>query len=347
MADMIITELRRTGAGSEPTQVVFPWNSATHTAGQGSLILSMTVATKRVVPAGSDLPVEQVLGVSWDPFDIQGEWSDRWAGRGFASRTEVEFARMVGRTPLVRLQIDQQSIVGLITNFTITYRTADQIGWKFTLSPHRNERVGEFRQSANVVPPKPINVRVDEMAQVFLDLTDLAEGASKLPVSGFEIEESVSQLAELGDAVERARAAADTGIGQEATSKLLTMAATFRRVRGAAENIFLDIGRRRSDVALAFDDAISILKFEEWSRSTLNQAAKTIGVSRLAEFDMRSKAERRPQAIHIARQGESLERIALRYTGNADNWRSIYDANNLGSLVLDGGEELIIPARAS
>jgi len=344
---MVITELRRTGAGNEPTPVVFRWDSSTHTSGQGDLTLTLKVNTKRWVPAGASIPVEQVLGVAWEPFQVEGEWRDTWAGKGFAKKTEIEFARLVGRTPLVRLQIDEESIVGLLTELTIRYRTRDTIGWRFTLSPHINEQVGDPRQSANVTPPKPVNVRVDEVADVFLSLTELASNAAALPVSGPAVSDSIGQLAELGDAVERAQASVRDGIGSDTQGKLLSLASTFRRVRGAAETIFLDIARQRDSLELAFDDALLILKFNEWSSGTLGLAAQTMGKAQLAEQDMKAKASRKPIAIHVAKRHESLDRIALRYTGSADNWHSLYEFNNLHSMVLEGGEEIMIPGRAS
>lgn len=349
MALTTITELRRTGAGVEPTLVTFRWTSSTHSSLQGTLEAPLTVTTSRTVPAGGEIPVEQVLGVAWDPFEVSGEWSDQYGGPGFAGNTEIAFAQMVGRTPLVRLQIDQQSWVGLITKLAMPYKTSDRIGYKFTLSPHANERVGSFRQSKNKPPPQPLNVRADIAEAALQELRDVADLVEALPTKGPQITESIQQLDEMADAVARARQATDDAntFGGGNIQRLLSLAGSFGRVRNAAQSVFEDIASKRADLTLAFEDAVSTLKFKEWSSGTISAAARSIGTSSLAEIDFRARASRRPRAIHVARAGESLERIALRYTGNADNWKAIYDASGLTSIVLEGGEELIIPERSS
>lgn len=347
MTQMTITELRRVGSGTEPTLVAFAWTSATHSSMLGALEQTLAVKTVRVVPAGSEEPVEQVISASWEPFEVVGEWSDRWAGAGFARNMKREFSRLVGRTPLVRFQLDEESIVGLITSLKIRYETFDRIGYSFMLSPHKNESVGSFRQAANVVQPQPINQRVEEAADQLDKLVAIADVADTIPVRTEDIIDAETSIAELTDASERARAAALEGLGQDAERKLLSLASTFRRVRGAAQSVALSVARKRSDLAIAFTDVIEMLKFEEWVHETGVEAARTVGKARLAELDMRAKAARKPRAIHRARKGESLERISMRYYGTADNWRAIYDVNHLDSVLLDGGEELLIPERAS
>jgi hypothetical protein len=343
VSEMTITELRRTGSAVSPTLTVFRWTSATHSSGQGTLTLALRVNTRRRLPAGASEPVEQVIGSEWEPFDVQGEWSDKWAGAGFASRIKREFAQFVARAPLVRFQLDEESIVGLITNLQITYSTRDRAGYQFKMSPHLNEGVGDPRATLGRVPAQPINVRVDAANDALVALIDVAEDVADLPTKSFDVSDSIKQLDELADAVARANTFTDSGVSQDATHTLLVMATTFRRVQGAAQTIMLDVGRRRSDLAVAYDDAISILRFDEWSKETLRQAAVTIGVSRQAEQDMRARAARKPRAVHRASAGEPLERISLRYYGTADNWKMIFDANQLDSVLLEGGEELLIP----
>lgn len=347
MAEMVITELRRHGSSNQATLTSFRWTSQTHSSMTNPLELKLKINTSRRMPIGASVPVEQVLSVEWEPFDVSGEWNDKWSGRGFAQKMKLEFAQMCARVPLVRFQIDEESIVGIITNLVMTYITRDRIAYNFRLSPHKNETAGDPRESLNQIPPQPINVRVDKAKEILEDLIDATDLVSDLPTQNFDIEDSIGSLDEVSDAVGRASAIVDAGINQDAERTLLTLATTFRRMRGAAQNVFNEMGRRREDLTLAFQDAISILKFREWSKDAIRQASVAIGVSRQAELDMRARASRQPRAVHIAKQGESLERIAVRYTGNADNWKSIYDASGLDSVVLEGGEELIVPERSS
>jgi hypothetical protein len=361
MAEMVITELRRTGSGVEPTLVEFRWSSSTHSSMTNPLSVQLKINTMRRTPNGAERPVEQVMSSSWEPFDVSGEWNDKWAGRGFAAQMMLEFPRLVGRTPLVRFRIDRESIVGLITSYKPTYVTRDRVGYLFTISPHINEAVGSFQQSVNKVPPQPINARIDRAAFDVQELLDQSDAALPLPAKNRDVEDSRIQLQEASSAVDKLRAAGVLSIGStidaslatvaDSTSKtersLLVLASSFRRLRGAVQNTMDTVARKRSDLTVGFDDAISILRFDEWRCATTRQAAQTLGTSSAAEQDMRALASRRPRAIHFAKKGENLERISLRYYGTADNWRAIYDANNLDSILLDGGAQLLIPERTS
>lgn len=349
MAELVITQLRRTGSGVSATPVEFRWTSATHSSMQGTLDLHLKVNTVRRMPAGAEQPVEQVMSVEWPPFTVEGEWNDKWAGAGFALAMRREFPRAVGQTMLARLQIDQESLVGLITDVTTKYVTRDRTHYSFTFSPHVNEAVGSFQQSANKVPTQPLNQRIDNAVEHLDDLLTASEAASQLPTRNLDIEDTKVQLATVSDSVDQASAAVLAGVDQDEDPNraLLVAASAFRSVRDAALDMMDAVSDKRSDVVVAFPNAIVILQFDEWRTTTLRTSVLTVGSSRDAELDLRARASKNPRAVHHAKAGESLERISLRYYGTADNWRAIFDANNLGSLVLDGGELLLIPERAS
>lgn len=350
MAEMIITQLRRTGSGVDPTPIEFRWSSFTHSSMQNPLELSLKVTTVRRMPAGADQPVEQVMSAQWEPFTVEGEWSDRWAGAGFARAMRRDFPRAVGQTMLARLQIDQESLVGLITSVKTTYITADRSHYSFTFSPHVNETVGSFQQSANSPPVQPFNQRIDNAIADLTVLLDTTAAADVIPVKNTGIEDIKPQLQTVASAVESASAALLAGVTDVSslpTNPLLRAAGEFRKLRATALEVMLTMSDRRSDITVAYDDAISILRFDEWRSAMLQSATLTAGASRDAELDLRAKASKNPRAVHFARAGESLERISLRYYGTADNWRAIFDANQLASLQLAGGEVLLIPERTS
>lgn len=347
MAELVITELRRTGSGVDPTPTSFRWTSDTHTSIVGGLATPLKINTMRRMPAGAEKPVEQVMSVEWPPFKVEGEWNDKWAGRGFAQSTKIAFARMCGRTPLVRLQIDQESWVGIITEFTPTYVTRDRQGYSFTISPHENELVGSFQQSANQVPPQPINQRVEVAVDTLDDLVTAADLGQDVPTRRLDIEDSKAQLGKVSDAVDQAVGAALADSTDDPNRDLFVLAGAFRSVEKAASDMMFAVADKRSDTVVAIRDAITILKFDEWRTGVFRASVLTLGTSRDAEIDILAKATRKTRAIHRAKAGESLERISLRYYGTADNWRAIFDANGLDSLILEGGEVLIIPERTA
>ena len=349
---MIITELRRTGTGTiDGSGVVFKFSGVQHSSAQGDLNLHLQAKTSRKVIPGSNSVVEQTLAVSWQPFDLVGEWDDKWGNIGtqrdgeFAFNTFQEFSKLVTRAPLVRLELDALSFVGIITDFKVRYVHAAKIGWAFTLSPHVNESVEALRivkiETQSI--PKWIQdlAGYNDIMEVHFDELQTEVPILQTP----RVDEFTRVMLEINDAINRIQGIGADGFTNDTYRKLMLLATTFRRCRGAAYQATLALSRLTSSADLAFADILHSLRYAEWASSSLTTAWKMIGVATRAEIDTRRRANQRPKAIYYPKRGESLERISMRFYGTADNWRPIYDKNNLSSLVLDGTEELLIPER--
>ena len=98
-----------------------------------------------------------------------------------------------------------------------------------------------------------------------------------------------------------------------------------------------------SSDALAYNDVIATLRFEEWVRTQQMECNRMIGAARASETDARARAARRPRGVHRTKQGDTLDRISMKWYGTPDGSKLIRDANNLDSIILDGGIDLIIP----
>lgn len=355
-----ITELRRLGAGVlEETPVVFAWDSRTHSMPQESLDYELKINTVRELDPLSEEIVEQVMGPEWTPFEMHGEWLDKWAGQGFAEDTEREFARLVGRTPLVRVQLDRRSFVGLITNLKIRYRTAGEIGYTLTFSPHTNENVGTFRRSPSTAPTShPVDSRLAELDDLLsgqLDAHDLA--VADVPAKTNDIEATKDGLATLGIELDRARAANDAiafdaedgadllTLADRTHARLLSLASSFSRVAGAADGLSLEVAVLAASDVVAYNDVVGALAFEEWSRNAYCDAQLTAAASRAAASDARARAAQSPLTVHLVKKGDTLFRISAKYYGTPNSWRVIYNANDLDSISLVAGSQLIIPER--
>lgn len=354
-----ITELKRLGSGVlEDTPVAFEWDHQTHSAMQDDLNLELQVNTVREMPAGAEKPVEQILSTEWTPFEIHGEWKDKWAGRGFAMNTFLEFARLVGRAPLVRFELGQHSLVGIITKLRIRYRTDFEIGWGVMFSPHENETVGQARRPPTTAPvAKPITQRLADLEDGTASLRDSADLVAGVPTATEDIDDSTRLIGDLEDAVDRANAASDAislddapvtlalDSVDRAQMKLAAVASAFRACSTTALNASDGVAALSAVGVLPYDDVVIMLRLEEYIRSTRNEAIRVSAVARAGEADARARMARKPRAVHRCRDGESLERISTRYYGTPDQWRLIYDANNLHSIFIAGGTDLIIPER--
>lgn len=363
---LTITELRRAGDGTfEDLPVVFRWTSAEHASAQGDVNLHLMVKTVRREIPGSNRVVEQAMSATWQPFTLEGEWDDKWGNRRFPSGATLsrtgayalemfrEFAKLITRMPLVRVELDALSFVGILTDLKVAYRTQTYIKWTATMSPHTNEMITVEKTKINLQQSLPKWVEdataIRDRIQIGHDSISGAPGASLPPLSfkTTELTSFESRLLEINDAIDRMQGVVEDGFHTDTEAKLLLMASTFRRMRAASKSGIEFIKNSQPDESLGFDDALEEMRYKEWIASSVEQFWVMIGLSRSAELDVRRRVKQKPRAIYYPKAGESLERISLMFYGTADNWRAIYDKNNLASLNLDGTEELVIPERGA
>lgn len=355
-----ITELRRMGSGVMiDTPLVFEWDSASHSMPQDALEYELQINTVRESDPGTEEPIEQIMGVEWTPFEMHGEWMDKWAGPGFASDTEREFCLMAGRVPLVRVQIKTRSFVGIITSVKIRYRLETEIGYTIKFSPHSNENIGSFRRTPGTgTVASPVDSRLGEIDSINGDLKGSLDTArANVQSATADIEDSADQLdaidTEYAKAVAANNAIANDAIDSDAQlttvditqARLLALAASFSRIAAVATASAVNVSVLAANDVLAYDDVIQALNFEEWSRNTYCDSILMAAAARSAAIDARSRAALRPLTVHRCKNGESLQRISNRYYGTPNAWRLIYDANNMSSILLDSGTEIIIPER--
>lgn len=344
----IITELRQTGTGAiVDTPTVIRWTSSQRAAPRGVFEHGLMVVSHRSEVPGGDQPVEQVMASSWKPFEVQGAWDDRHAGAGFAAQAYRTIAELVARGPLVRMQIDGLSFVGVMTDLTVRYQRATQIGWSLTLSPHRNEVVAQprtaFTSARRPRRPAPLTHHAAAVTASVDAMDEAYDGAAELPAATELHTEAGLDLAAIRSVIARVNAAVASGFEDDALARLETIGSLFRGVRGAAMALPERLGRARSSATIAYDDVALTLLHEAWVRNVAADCRRAALRADRAGADVDAQAQARPLAIHRARTGESLARISQRYYGSEAGWRRIYQANNLASLSLAGGEELVIP----
>jgi hypothetical protein len=357
VSQMTVTELRRVGASVlEETPVKFIWTSETHSMMQDTLDLELQVNTSREMPAGADEPVEHIQSVEWMPVEMHGEWKDQWAGQGFAERTYTEFARMCGRVPLVRVEIETHSLVGIITKFKLKWRTKFEIGYGFTLSVHHNETIGSFRS----IPVEQQSVsnfaqHVRNQQDSVDKINTTLDRAKSLPLSTEDVTDALDNIDDLSGAVGNARFAANAvafdnpgdqtflQMLDSTQHKLLALSAAFAGIRTQASRNLADVQELVSTDVLAYHDVVATLHFEDWVRTQQTECNLMIGSSRAAEKDARILASRKPRGIHRVRQGDTLDRVSEKWYGTPDSGRFIRDANNLDSVLLPVGRDLLIP----
>lgn len=354
---MTVTQLTRSGSGQlDQTNVAFSWSGISHSSLQGILQLKLgTKIARKVLPG--NVVVHQAMSAAWEPFVLKGEWRDVWMGQGEAKRTYLEFAKMVERLPLVRVVVDDQSLVGMIMDPEFGYHHEGWIDWSFTLSPETNETVSADQASGTGGPvlQKSVPQWFQEATDKTQGLHDSVDAASDLPLSTedqldaqnslVEVDAAMVRITELSTAIGPTsdQVSDTTNVGTDITDTVWALPTCYERLQRAALAVGVVMAPQSADQALGYDDFILSLRFEQYAHQTTVRTWDLVGHAIDAARDMRSKSSQRPRAIHRARPGESLERISNFYYGTPDNADLIYRTNHLASIVLDGTEELLIP----
>lgn len=343
-----VTELRRTGAGVlVDTPVVFRWDADTHSAPIEEIAMPYHVGTVR--EEYGDRVVEQVLTTTPQPFQLRGAWDDKHGGAGFAQATYDEFQKLVARASLVRIEFERLSATGLITDLLPTYKHRTRTEWELTFSPHWLGAENASVRPGRIVNPvaKPMREHAAAVEAAVAELDGFLDDASAVPLTSGLLSDVGKAIDSMTATSAQIQAATSAGLETEATQKLLAVASMFSTLRGSAQNLIDTTAQARSDVTVAFDSVMETLDFETWTRDTRAHANLMILDSDEAEADMRARAQAAPLAVHRPSVGESWYQISQRYYGTPNEWRRIYDFNDLSSLELDGTEELLIPARSA
>jgi nucleoid-associated protein YgaU len=349
-----IVELRRSGASFEPTGIEFKWSADNFAAPRGAWQFGLQLRTMRRDLPGNEDPVEQVLGWNYTPFQVQGVWDDRHAGANYALTTWRDFEAMVKRGNLVRVQFEQVAITGLITQVQFAYRRRDQIGYTITVSPHQRFQGETVRlevspQRRVVVDPKTSVQR----ARAALEAVQVEHARARIEnLSRVQQLLSTPVFSDVGEIIDDidgfvtfAETTVDSQITQveNAATALNRGAQTMASVKTSAATLLARLQSAASTSEMAVDTVIETLQFEQWLRGLAATSRQLIVQAKQSEDDFALRAQPKPKRMHRCRQGESLYAISTRYYGTPHHWRQILSLNQLSSLILEGGELLVIP----
>jgi LysM repeat protein len=76
---------------------------------------------------------------------------------------------------------------------------------------------------------------------------------------------------------------------------------------------------------------------------TLSLSASLTALLEKLKSRLKALVDSKPLSRHLVISGDNLQKVAVKYYGSADNWKKIYDFNNLSSTALTIGSTLEIP----
>ena len=329
---------------SSPVQ---PWSGGVHQR------------TARVDYPGADSPTEQVLGPNFKPFTLSGRWQDKYnggavsfvvadlGGQGFAIKTFNAFLAMVRRGNMVEISFKSLTFLGIITDFDWDYRREYDIGYSFTVSPHRRPGADELAR-----PPSPrvtrdartLSKKIEE--RVKTDMAAIAENKQPNQIAG----DTSFQTKALRFAVEAASDQFKTIIGSRVLEIDSLSDLSVRRAIAAADLLvdrakaqITKLSNLKTDASLMYQTPLGVLNFEVWARGTSGAARLTVFDSHDASRQLNEQADPDALALYQPFKNESLYSISNRFYNTPHNWRLIKQRNRLPSSNMTGTELLVIP----
>lgn len=349
---LVITELKLVGTSLQPTGVEFKFSREDFSAPRGPWNFGVELRTVRQDLPGVEEPVEQVLGWHYTPFTMSGIWHDKHAGQGYAEQTRRNFEELVKRGNPVQIQFEQVAFTGLIKVANFSYIRQDKQGYSFTVSPHFKHK-GE-------------TVRVDPNPRALLDpATSVAKSRAAFDL--LKADQALAQIrsnarvqqllkssifSDIGaglDTIETSITSAEQTVSKEilvaenATNALKRGAQIMGSIKTQVSALLNQTRSLSAGAQMSVASLTETLNFETWQRGINGNARALVVFTDESRKDFAYRAEPQPQRLHRVRQGESLYQISTRYYGTPHHWRDIMLTNKLSSIVLQGGELLIIP----
>ncbi len=352
---LTITEKKRVGKSLQPTDTQFKFSVENFSAPRGPQQFGIQLRTSRQDLPGDEEPVEQVLGWNYTPFTVNGVWDDRYAGPGYAEKTRRDFEAMVKRGNMITYQFEQISITGLIINFTTNYQRQDRQTYSFTFSPHfrfegETVRVDPNPRRKVVTDPKTAVAKARQGLELLKADQELARIKSRSKVQSLLKSDIFTQISDGIKEIEAHVRSAEETVnkrilkpGENVVNALNSGAQAMASVKTSASRILSSTRQISAGAQMATDSLVNQLQFENWHRKVSASARGQIFIAEQSRNDFVYRAQPKPKRLHRVRQGESLYQISSLYYGTPHHWRDLLIVNHLGTILLEGGELLVIP----
>lgn len=351
---LIITEYVN-GARYEATQIVLRGTFAPKqpfTFGGEQKLVKENYSGSRVASAQVLMPVE-------DDITINGTLKSKFLKptanvsaedmRLAAEAYQQNIDAMRKRGNLVQIQLGEFTRYGLIQKATFDLRTRADIDYSITFAILSESFPSESRFTDR--PNDDLTGPNAELAAAALEQLDAARNYPEgMPLTISDVLDSAisdvaSAIAVVTDFVdgilddaEKIQASVNRAVGliRYARSKIAVSA---RRV-GAIATTAASLG---SSFATAAEQAAATVK----NIDHLNKTQRSFGdlASMLAALQAKFAGLKAsiPLRRHLVQEGDTLQKLAIRYYNNADQWKKIYDHNRLSTTELVVGQVLEIP----
>jgi nucleoid-associated protein YgaU len=351
--EFVIEELLPSGNKLDSEQFVWTSAKTTDEGLKGARCCpreAMEIGGKQVLVRtknpGAVWPSFQVLGPDREPIVLHGVWDDRYNGRGFAVDTMRRFEEMCRRGNKVKVSVNTEGFIGLISDWKFTYRRAWDIGYTFTLSVHSRE------DEANPSPqPPPVQDPIKIAAGLNRQGDAIAATNYRRPeksMYGSFMSAVRTGLGTVSDGLGSLSQMLDTKSGfLKPLSDFKAIATQLRGIEGSCSTVINQLVTAKATVQMTARTAHDVVDFEAWSKSMGSQLRLLRHSCHRGAVACDQRDLPPIQGVYRPRKGQSLYSVSQAVYGTPFAWQTIYRANHLTSTTLDGTVVLIIPARSA
>ena len=348
MATFVIVELERTQQGTYVEgQKRFEWTSDNRALPRGQIETSLELKKTRDENAAGE-PDIQVLAVADGDWSIEGEWSDRFGGQGFAERMREEIEDPARRSSRCRFSIDSFVSDGLLDKVTIRYRLKWRIGYRLDITSFGRPQARQERQvqSKTLSSPAQMFNKIGTLVALIKSAANAAPAAVTKLDTKLQVKTLATDIEAKAATIQGVLAGRVLVTDPRAQNNLERTAGAFRSLASKAAELPAMFASLHASSLNASSDPLSEALTSGWLRDLCSNARATQATALEAAASLTLRAKGSTRALYRPRAGESLYAISNQFYGTPHQWRQIAEVNGLYGMTLTGEELLTIPAAA-
>ena len=295
---------------------------------------------------GAIFPSFQILGPDREPISLHGRWDDRYNFRGYAVQEMRRFEDLCRRGNMVRVEVDREGFIGLLSDWKFSYRRHWDISYSFTLSVHS-------RDDEAVITGTP--VQTNDPGTILANANRQGDAVAATHARRPE----ASTYGKVMKAINQALGSVSVGILSVANildtrtgvlkpiGDFKAIATQLRSIQGNCSTVLNQLVTAKAETQMTVRTAKDVLDFEAWTKSVGSQLRLlrqhcAQGALACDRRDVGSTTR-----IYRPRKSQSLYSVSQDCYGTPFAWKLIYNANHLHSVVALGNETWVIPAKGA
>ena len=307
---------------------------------------------------GSSEPTVQVLGPREDNMSVKGELKTNKFKDVSLRNAAEEYQRLIDamriRGNLVRLSLGTWHRYGFIEKTVFKMNRLQDIEYQIDFmivgfNPPKKYKIIDGRDDDLIAPNKEITNKAAAA------LAAAANYPSQMPLSTIDV--LTRGISDVASKVNRV-----TGFVTGIVSDAKQLIGSANRAIGLIKNARATISAVQRDLAGIKISSLAVVGINGQAGQVATRTSAAIRANNLAHIHQIQRdfgslaallasmqaqfaklANNTPQFRHLVRNGDTLQTVAQKYYQSSDNWKSIYDHNNLTTTVLKVGTVLEIP----